>query len=49
MARVNFGQLSFTKSTKVKDNKKHHKVHIIIFKKGLVLALAEIFKEVKHD
>ena len=31
MARVNFGQLFFTNSTKVKDNKKHHKVHIINF------------------
>ena len=31
MAWVNFGQLFFTNSMKVKDNKKHHKVHIIIY------------------
>ena len=30
MARVNFRQLFFTISMKVKDNKKHHKVHLII-------------------
>ena len=31
MARVNFCQLFFTNSIKVKDNKKHHKVHLIIY------------------
>lgn len=33
MAPVNFDQLFFTNSMKVKDNKKHHNVHLKFFSK----------------